>query len=88
MIKSCKKCKTKCCRAGPGPYRKVSVQKFLSNWGEAENYNSECEYLNSDGMCDVWGTKHLPYDCRIFICCVRTYSHEELKAISKIIDNW
>ena len=83
MIKSCKECKDKCCKSGPGPYKKVSAQVFLGNFGEFENYNVECEaFVNN--RCAYWGSDLLPHECKVFICSQRSFTENEISKIAKL----
>jgi len=83
MIDNCGDCKTKCCRAGPGPYKKMPPEMFLANYGEFENYNVQCEAF-VDEKCSLWGTPEMPLECRIFVCPTKTYTDLELNKIAKL----
>jgi len=86
MIKSCKDCKTKCCKTGPGPYKTYKVETYLGRFETAEGYNTKCENLMSNGNCKLWGTPRLPEECRIHVCTVRQFSKDELKKINQVTD--
>lgn len=82
MISSCKDCTTKCCRSGPGPYKKVSAKAWLEELQGSEKYNSACENFDQDtGMCKIWNTGDVPIVCKTYVCGIRTYSKEELEDI-------
>lgn len=82
MIKSCKECKTKCCKTGPGPYKKIPNYKYLKNFESHKNYNKACVNFDLDTeKCNLWGSYLLPLDCRVYVCHVREYSGKELQEI-------
>lgn len=87
MISSCSDCKTKCCRSGPGPYNKVSVEDWVLRKVEgSKRYNTACEHFNTDTEeCEVWETA-LPLQCAVYVCGVRTYTGEELEKIDELLD--
>ena len=86
MIRSCKACKTNCCKFGPGPYTILSVKTFLKIYCTPTGYNTQCEGLMKNGGCEYWGTKNLPFECRTWICNVRSYTLIELKKIQKLLE--
>lgn len=89
MIKSCKDCKTKCCKSGPGPYKKVSAHEWLQEVQGSKKYNSMCE--NFDGateQCKIWHSPELPVVCRTYVCGIREYSEEELRNIDIMIKRY
>jgi hypothetical protein len=55
LIDSCADCKSICCQTGPGPYKRVTPEEYLENFGTTDNYNKECGAL-FDGKCNLWGT--------------------------------
>ena len=84
MISSCAECTTKCCRSGPGPYKTVSVDDWLSHKPKgSERYNTKCEHFNEErGICNIW--ENAPIVCKVFVCAIRTYSKQELKRIDRL----
>ena len=86
MIKSCKKCTTPCCVTGPGPYAYVSPEEYIENFSLIEGYNTRCSALTETGKCSLWGTKHLPQECRVYICQTRSFSKDELKVINNVFE--
>jgi len=79
VIKSCQECKTKCCKTGPGPYRRVLKYKYLKNFESHKNYNVACASFDlKTEKCSLWGTHLLPLDCRVYVCHSREYSKQEL----------
>lgn len=85
MINNCKDCETSCCRFGPGPFEIVPVQKFLKRYCEPKSYNTQCKSLQPNGLCSLWNTTKLPFECRTWICNIRMYNKKELKKISAMI---
>ena len=87
MIDNCGDCKTKCCRSGPGPYKKVSAHDWLHVLQGSEKYNSMCENLDQDkGICKEWNTGNVPIVCKTYVCGIRTYSKEELENIDWLLN--
>jgi len=85
MITSCQDCKTKCCKTGPGPYKRVPQHQYLKNFESHKNYNVACEHFDLvTEKCEVWNTPRLPRDCAQYVCHVRSYSEKELKEISEL----
>jgi len=86
MISSCQKCKTKCCRTGPGPvWKKMKVHKYLDNFSTPTVYNRVCENFQvKTGHCALWGTPKLPVECRVYVCTTRSYTKKELSDIRAI----
>jgi len=85
MIKSCKECKNKCCKRGPGPYKKVDVRTYLDTFCHHTGYNLMCENLDEETEeCKVWGTLLLPVACSTFVCHQRRYTKKELKFIAEV----
>lgn len=83
MINSCVECKSKCCQTGTGPHKLVSPEEYLDNFGYASAYNMKCKHF-VNGKCNIWGTKHLPVDCRIYVCQTRLFNKNELEIIKNI----
>ena len=86
MIDSCKNCKTPCCQIGPGPYEVKDKEDFLEDYEDSDNYNKKCEGF-VDGKCKYWGTSDLPYQCRVFVCNVRSFSETELYMIDNCLED-
>lgn len=84
MISSCAECRTKCCRTGEPPYRKVSMEDWLrvKHWG-SKRYGIACEHFTDDEKCGIWD--EAPIICRIFVCGVRTFTKEELDQIDQFL---
>lgn len=84
MIKSCSECKTKCCKTGPGPYKSVSVNDWLTHKDHgSKRYNTKCEHFDENNeTCKIW--KNAPLACKTFICSVRSYNRSELREIDRI----
>ena len=84
MIDSCSKCTTKCCKSGPGPYKPVKMEDFLSHkYKGSQRYNTMCEHFDlSKEICKIWDKA--PLVCKTFVCGVRTYTRSELRAIDKL----
>lgn len=84
MISSCSECQTKCCRSGPGPYKAVSVEDWLSHKHKgSQRYNTKCEHFEeTTGMCKIWN--RAPIVCKTFVCGIRTYTRAELRYIDKL----
>ena len=86
LVSSCSDCKTKCCKFGPGPYKRLPPHEFLENYGSIDGYNTRCNKLTNSGKCKLWGTPVLPIECRIFVCQNKKFTKKELKSISDIVD--
>ena len=70
-IKSCSECTDKCCSRGPGPYKKVRVEKWLSDGAEnlmCKNFNEKTE------LCTIWNTDKFPVICETFICANKEWT--------------
>lgn len=85
MIDSCSDCKTICCKHGPGPWKKLPPKEYLSNYGIADSYNTQCEKLVNGG-CSIWDKPEFPVECRAHICHVRKFSKKELKQIRTVAE--
>lgn len=85
MISSCKECKTKCCRSGPGPYKSVDMRDWLLHTKRGSGrYNTKCQFFNEETeLCNVW--EIAPNICKTYVCGVRTYTPKELEDIDKLI---
>jgi hypothetical protein len=89
MIDSCRACITKCCKAGPGPYRRVKVQDWLFNLQGSKKYNTFCEHFDlAKETCNAWGSGKLPLTCRVYICSKRTFSETELAEIDFLLGRY
>lgn len=88
LVTSCKDCKTVCCKTGPGPHRKKTPEEYLENFGTVEAYNTKCMALGEDNLCTLWGTPDFPVECRTYICQSRYFSHEELKTINQVDEDF
>lgn len=89
MIKSCAECTSKCCKTGPGPYKKLSPEEYLEVFGLSDAYNKACKHHNlKTGHCNVWGTPGLPIECRTYVCQTREYSDLELDTIDNIEEDY
>jgi len=86
MIKSCKECKTVCCKIGPGPHVPIESEDFLEEYDNISNYNKQCIELSDDNKCTLWNSNSLPIECRQFVCCQREYSEQELKTIAHVVE--
>lgn len=87
MIKSCRQCQKKCCKTGPGPYKKLPPEEYLENFGHTDAYNTQCEALTDNGMCSIWKSPEFPIECRTYVCQSREYSQEELDTIENVIED-
>lgn len=86
MISSCNECTTKCCRSGPGPYKKISVHQWLYQAQGSNKYNKACEHYDEMlGLCKEWNTGNAPILCKTYVCGIRTYTKEELRDIDKLL---
>lgn len=85
MISSCKDCKSKCCRTGPGPWKPVPAYDYLDSFGNPEAYNTKCENFKG-GKCSVWKTKDFPTECLTYVCQSRKFTKEELARINSVED--
>jgi len=84
MIKSCKECKTKCCKVGPGPYKTKPFDEFYSEAATHVGYNTVCENFDLDTeLCRVWKTA-LPLECQVYVCHVKEYTDIDLKLIKML----
>jgi len=84
MIDSCSGCKSNCCKVGPGPYKKVTPEIFLQNFGEFESYNTRCDGLSEENTCTYWNTKKMPQECKEYVCSSRSFSTAELNEIANL----
>jgi hypothetical protein len=87
LINSCADCKFCCCRCGPGPYKLLSPEDYLEDFGAYHGYNTQCLALNEDNTCRIWGTPKLPVACRAHVCSNKIFTKEELETIEKIDDD-
>jgi hypothetical protein len=86
LIKSCKECKLKCCKFGPGPYKLFEPAEFFKIYENAEAYNTKCSYYLRSGKCKAWGTSKLPQECRSHMCHLRSFTKKELDIISRVCE--
>ena len=84
MINTCDKCKSICCRTGPGPYVKLTPRKYINRFGDIDAYNTQCMYLVKN-KCIVWNTSKQPFDCKVYVCQSRAYSKAELDRIKELL---
>lgn len=84
MIKSCSDCTNVCCRTGAGPYKLLSPNDYLENFGTSESYNTQCAALDKNNKCSIWGTKEFPTECRTHVCSNRSFTRKELLAMDRV----
>jgi len=86
MITSCQECGVPCCQTGPGPYKNISPEDYLENFGDHSSYNTKCIALTEEGKCNLWGTTDLPMACRVYVCQTKQYSKIELQHIDEVFE--
>jgi len=86
MISSCSECTVSCCQTGPGPHKSLPPDEYLENFGDSAAYNTKCIAFVPGVGCNLWGTPEFPQACRVYVCQTRSYTPQELKRISDVID--
>jgi hypothetical protein len=86
LVSDCSKCKSICCKHGPGPHKKLTPEEYLGSFGELEAYNTQCMALTEDNKCSLWGTPNLPQECRVYVCQSKVYTDAQLKKISSVLE--